>query len=363
MTMSAKRLVFFSGGTAFNITSSMLAQYTKDVTYIVTTFDSGGSTGILRSLIPMPAIGDIRKRMLALADPECSQAIFDLFSFRASRNPTFEEIDTIYTLLYREHPIWKEVESEVAQKLALYIDTFTKRIEQPFSFSELSLGNCIFVGAMLYHTSLYQAIQELSEILCIHGSVLPITEEDVHIVGIGYDGREYVGQKIITTEAQVPFDDFFLAMLTPNAKKSYTPIQVKAPKYVVEALSHADAICYPMGSFYSSILACLLVTGVSETISQAVCPKIYIPNVGIDREQGGMSVAMCVDTLLKVVGTQREHAIDYITHIILDTDSSVYVNGIEEENIPDGIELVYISNLATTVGTAPEKIVEFFSSL
>lgn len=361
--MRAKQLVFFSGGTAFNIASSMLAQYTQDATYIVTTFDSGGSTGILRSLTSMPAVGDIRKRMLALADPECEQALFDLFSFRASRNPTFEEIDTIYTILHREHPIWKEIPHKSIERLALYIDTFTSTIQQPFSFAELSLGNCIFVGAMFYHKSLYTAIKEVADILGVKGSVLPITEEDVHIVGIAHDGTEYIGQKIITTQAQAPFEKFFLATLTPHAEKPYLPIQVDAPLYVIEALAHADAICYPMGSFYSSILACLLVNGVGEAIAQSRCPKIYIPNVGVDTEQTGMSVATCVDALLNTVGSQREKAIDYITHILLDADTSVYVNGIEEEHIPSEIELVYIPQLATTVGTAPEKIVEFFSLL
>ena len=361
--MSTKQLVFFSGGTAFNIASSLLAQYTKDVTYIVTTFDSGGSTGILRSLISMPAVGDIRKRMLALADPGCDQAIFDLFSFRASRNPTFEEIEDIYSLIHREHPVWKEVPRSAFQQLAIYMDTFVKTIELPFSFSELSLGNCIFVGAMFYYQSLYRAIQELADILCIHGVVLPITEEDVHIVGITDDGTEYIGQKIITTQAKAPFAHFFLATLTPYEEKPYTPIQIKAPIYVMDALSCASSICYPMGSFYSSILACLLVDGVGDTIAKTLCPKIYIPNIGIDKEQGKMSVATCVNVLLDTVGARKENAIDYITHIIVDKDTSVYINGIEEEKIPAGIELVYIPKLATTMGTAPEKIVDFFSSL
>jgi 2-phospho-L-lactate transferase/gluconeogenesis factor (CofD/UPF0052 family) len=52
-----------------------------------------------------------------------------------------------------------------------------------------------------------------------------------------------------------------------------------------------------MGSFYSSVVANLLPSGVGGAIARAGCPRVYIPNTGHDPEQSGMSLVDSLETL------------------------------------------------------------------
>ncbi len=59
------KLLFFSGGTALNGLSQVLKRYTHNSIHLVTPFDSGGSSAVLREAFDMPAVGDLRSRMMA----------------------------------------------------------------------------------------------------------------------------------------------------------------------------------------------------------------------------------------------------------------------------------------------------------
>ena len=62
------RILFFSGGTAMRGLSRKLKRYTHNSTHLITPFDSGGSSAKLRDAFDMLSIGDIRNRLVALAD-------------------------------------------------------------------------------------------------------------------------------------------------------------------------------------------------------------------------------------------------------------------------------------------------------
>ena len=79
------RLVFFTGGTALRDLSRELIHYTHNSVHLVTPFDSGGSSAALRRSFAMPAVGDIRNRLLALADSAVVPA--SVMDFCASRLP------------------------------------------------------------------------------------------------------------------------------------------------------------------------------------------------------------------------------------------------------------------------------------
>src|SRR5579862_100483 len=67
------KIVGIGGGTGLPVLLSGLREIQPagksefDITAIVTVSDSGGSTGALRKAFDMPAMGDIRKCMIALA--------------------------------------------------------------------------------------------------------------------------------------------------------------------------------------------------------------------------------------------------------------------------------------------------------
>ena len=79
------RLVFFTGGTALRDLSRRLTAHTHNSVHLVTTFDSGGSSAALRRAFAMPAVGDLRNRLLALADSAVVPA--SVLEFCARRLP------------------------------------------------------------------------------------------------------------------------------------------------------------------------------------------------------------------------------------------------------------------------------------
>ncbi len=78
----------------------------------------------------------------------------------------------------------------------------------------------------------------------------------------------------------------------------YTPASCLLKGKNRKLIESADLICYPHGSFYSSMLANLLPKGVGRAIAGRNCPKVYIPNQGKDPEQIGMNHELMINTLL-----------------------------------------------------------------
>ena len=58
------------GGTGLSTLLRGLKEHTSNLTAIVTVADDGGSSGVLREELGIPAVGDIRNCIVALADAE-----------------------------------------------------------------------------------------------------------------------------------------------------------------------------------------------------------------------------------------------------------------------------------------------------
>ena len=64
------RIVAIGGGTGLSILLRGLKEHTSNLTAIVTVADDGGSSGVLRTGLGIPPVGDIRNCIAALADAE-----------------------------------------------------------------------------------------------------------------------------------------------------------------------------------------------------------------------------------------------------------------------------------------------------
>lgn len=73
------RAVTIRGGTGSFVLLSGLKRYVRDLTAIVTMFDDGGSTGILRDELGVLPSGDVRQCLAALAQ---WLRLRDLFNYR-----------------------------------------------------------------------------------------------------------------------------------------------------------------------------------------------------------------------------------------------------------------------------------------
>src|SRR5699024_12162770 len=82
--MSKINITIIGGGTGLSVLSRGLKKYPVDISAIVSVADDGGSTGIIRDQIDMPAPGDIRNVMSALSEVETK--LEHLFTYRFKKD-------------------------------------------------------------------------------------------------------------------------------------------------------------------------------------------------------------------------------------------------------------------------------------
>jgi 2-phospho-L-lactate transferase/gluconeogenesis factor (CofD/UPF0052 family) len=146
-------------------------------------------------------------------------------------------------------------------------------------------------------------------------------------------------------------------------------VSVEIDDRVRRLIARADLICYPMGSFYSSLIANLLPEGVGRAIGAAGCPKIYVPSTGFDSEQVGASVGGAVEEIVRYVRRDAGEATDVrdiLNGVILDERDDSYAVPLELAAIEKlGIPVVRMP-LATTNGTTkldPEGLARVLASI
>lgn len=322
------RPLFFSGGTALRETSRALARRTRHSLHLLTTFDSGGSSAALRRAFAMPAVGDIRNRLVALADAEAvPAAAIDFFTRRlpAEGDPAMLRQELL-ALGQAAHPVWRTLPEDYARAFRLHLGHFLRRMPPTFDPRLASLGNLLLAGGYLRHKrDLTPPIALFSQLLQVRGTVLPTVEESLHLACELADGSLVVGQHRFKA-LPAPVARLLLTVHEPDrpaenaeaAPAGATPCRPRLSPVAAEHLRAADLICYPVGSFYSSVLANLLPSGVGLAVARRACPKVFIPNSGHDAELCGLGVAGQVAAILR---TLREDApwarTDELLHLVL----------------------------------------------
>jgi uncharacterized cofD-like protein len=210
-------VVAIGGGHGLAATLRAVSNYTDRVTAIVSVADDGGSSGRLRELLHIIPPGDLRKCLVALAEPG-----------------------------------------------SLLASTFEYR----FSGEELgghALGNLILAGLIDQTGDPVTALEEAGRLLGLKGRVLPSTAEPV-VLKAEADGGHVAGQVAV--------------MATDNIRKvSLVPSDPEAPAQAVAALEEADQIILGPGSLFTSVLAALAVPGIREGISRSDARKAYVCNL------------------------------------------------------------------------------------
>jgi len=221
-----KKFVVIGGGTgSFQILRG-LKMYTNNITAIVSMFDSGGSTGVLRDEFGTLPPGDVRKCLVALAPEDDEYDLRQLFMYRFPENS---------------------------------------------SLSGHSFGN-LFITALseIYQRDFAKAAEQAGRLMKIHGKIYPVTKDNAHLCAILEDGQCIIGEKNI----DIPKHN-------PNLR--IQAIQLTKPVLLYEkareAILAATNIILGPGDLYTSILPNLLVSGMVETLQKAHATKIYICNV------------------------------------------------------------------------------------
>jgi 2-phospho-L-lactate transferase/gluconeogenesis factor (CofD/UPF0052 family) len=427
------KTVFISGGTALHKVSSFLGylkvfslfnrdeiegweptpiklgEVVQHSSHIITCFDSGGSSAILREVLPSyPAVGDLRNRLCSIAQGMVDASEFlhqqnqqhqdqllshlqqlqsqpisfvQLCKFRLPNEkessllmiPSSSELLTVLTTFAKylgdsnlelalENlsrplsiffssqllPLVENLPQDLCALCGQFLESFLSTVISPvtvFNCYNASLGNLILTGAYLQNDrNLVTALDTLSACLGISTDspfirIIPASTAPLTLGARLQSGDLILGQHAITRDKGAtsgfnsPIRSLFLIDYRPDSftctshslplsssphTLTFTPslpqpslLSMERSALVtpeaVSALLDADLICYSIGSFFTSLVASILPTGLSTAIrmnQKAV--KVYIPNMILDTEMIGLSLYEATDLLLKTMHRHEE---------------------------------------------------------
>jgi CofD-related protein of GAK system len=295
------RVLFFSGGGALRGLSRKLIEYTHNSVHLITPFDSGGSSAHLRRAFRMPAVGDLRNRLMALADTSVlgNPEIYDLFAFRFPEDGKPKALRRwLDEMVSGDEEQVEAVPEPLRSIVRRHIGFFRDAMPTSFDLRGAAIGNLVLAGGYLNQgRELDSVLYLFSQLVEVRGTVRPVVDLDLHLVARLTDGRRIVGQHLLTGREVQPLDCPIERVFLSRSRTNVREHRPDIPGSVERLIHDADLICYPIGSFYTSLIATLLPKGVSDAIAATDVPKVYVPNPGHDSEEIGMGLVEKVATL------------------------------------------------------------------
>ena len=214
-----KKIVIFGGGSGLSQLLKGFKLFPIDVTAVVTVADNGKSTGSLRKSYNIPAVGDISKVLVSMADID--DDVRDLLNYR------FDETD---------------------------------------SLGSHSIKNLILTALLDMKGNFNNAMPVLTKLLNVKGSILPLTEDVVDLVGTTKNNNRLVGEAEITKSNEEIIKISYDKDICVNEK-------------VFCAIKKADLIIFSTGSLLTSVIPHLLNKELNEAIKNSKAEKMYICNL------------------------------------------------------------------------------------
>ena len=244
--MSLVKVVCIGGGSGL----SHFVKGIKDIDYIelkciVTVADNGGSSGILKEELNIPAVGDIRNVLVALSNVP-------------------EQLSSIMT--YR-------------------FDTGTLQGHP--------LGN-LMIAAVLQSSNqdVVDALKNLTDVFNVRGRIIPSACGVVDIKATLSDDSEVYGEKNI-------------GVVSKEIRTIEYTTPVKATKEAVDAIAEADLLIYSIGSLYTSLIPNLIIPEIKEAIRTTKAMKLYFANLmSQPGETDNYSLSEHVDAINRHLGYQ-----------------------------------------------------------
>jgi uncharacterized cofD-like protein len=205
---------------------------------VVSVADDGGSSGRLRELLNVVALGDLRKCLVALADEDSA---------------------------------------------------LTHAFERRYDEGELAghaLGNLILAGLIDATGDLVLGVAEAAQLLGASGDVLPATSERVVLKAEAGEGT-VSGQVAVKGTRDIQ-------------QVSLVPGDALPPPLVVERIAGADQIVIGPGSLFTSVLAAAAVGGIADAVASSKAQVVYVCNLRPEvSETEGFDVADHVAALTR----------------------------------------------------------------
>ncbi len=257
MVDDRKSIVIIGGGSGSSVALRGLKTHNVDLTVVVTMFDSGGSTGILREEFGYPPLGDIRQCLVALS-PRGNEQVKALNS------------------------------------------ALDFRFDSRSSLKGHSVGNLVLAALTTVYHGVQGAVDELSRMMQLQGQVVPVTLDEAHLCARLIDGE------VIRTESAIDLR----GNNGPGISEIFLDAEVKANPRALEAIEKADAILLGPGDLYTSVLPNLLVKEVSDAINDTKSPVIYACNLMTKLgETAGYGVSTFASEVIRYIGGRK---LDYL---------------------------------------------------
>jgi len=209
-------VVALGGGHGLSATLRAARRYAGDITAVVSVADDGGSSGRLRTAFGIPAPGDLRRCLVALAD------------------------DSLWTGVF----------------------------EHRFGAGELeghAFGNLLIAALADYTGDFEVALHETGRLLGLQGQVFPATREPV-VLKAEVEGTSVEGQVAVSNAGRISG----ISVIPPDAR---------TPQGALDAIAAADQIVIGPGSLFTSVLAVVAVPAIRDAIAAARGRKVYVCNL------------------------------------------------------------------------------------
>lgn len=305
------RLLFFSGGTALNDVSRCLKRYTHNSIHLVTPFDSGGSSQGLRLAFDMPAIGDLRSRLMALADETVlgHPDVFRLFTHRFSKQDKHGVLtDELEAMIAGIHPLIGVIEQPMRTLIQNQLGTFRRSCPESFDLRGASVGNLILAGGYLNQNQQLEPIIFLvAKLVGVLGTVKAVSDDNLHLAAELESGALIVGQHLLTGKEHAPLTSPIREIYLNQSLTQRAPAISVFPDRNTALVQSADLICYAPGSFFTSLIASLLPRGIGRAVASHTVPKVYVPSLGPDPEAGSLTIAGRVRIILSYLRKDAGH--------------------------------------------------------
>ncbi len=252
-----KKVVRIGGGSGGYTLLRGLKEFPLDITAVFTSFDSGGSAGVLRDEFGILPPGDVRQGLLALADEGQAEILRELFNYRFKNGNS--------------------------------------------SLHGHSFGNLFLAALANIYGGEIEGIRKASELLNIKGTVLPVSLDKSHVHAILEDGTEIVGE----TNIDIPKHDGNL-----RVKKIFLDPPAHIYEETDKAIREADLVVIGPGDLYSSLIPTLTTTGMKEALQKSKAKKVVICNLVTKwGETHGFKASDMVKELLAYGGLKK---FDYV---------------------------------------------------
>lgn len=225
LTSRRPKIVVIGGGTGLPVILRNLRDQNVDITAVVTVADDGGSSGIIRHYVNVVPPGDIRNVMVALA--EIPDIYKELFQYR------FETTDDF--------------------------------------FAGHAIGNLIIAALSEMKGGIFDAVQELSQLMRVNGHIYPAANEPLELHAQFADGSTLSGESEITAAHKL------IKRVWVETSNHHQQPQAVQP--VIDAIMNADQIVLGPGSLFTSILPNLMIDSVGQAVKDSAAEVVYICNI------------------------------------------------------------------------------------